>query len=162
MGNSHSIRGGERFPVLIFRKETYTMIDDVRAKKVLEALANGVHPVTGEVFPANSPYNHPEVIRALFFAVRSIHPVTPKKSPEERRRENIQKGRPANSGLPWDDESRKYVASGYNSGVSVEVMASKLLRSTGSIIAELQRQELITRDEAMRLQPVRRPNPQSA
>ncbi len=134
------------------------MMDAVRAKKVLEALANGVHPMTGEVFPVNSPYNHPEVIRALFFAVRNIPISKPKKAPEDRRRENIQNGRPANSGLPWDDESRQYVASAYRSGVTVGVMASKLLRSTGSIVAELQRQELITREEAMRLQPIRKPN----
>lgn len=137
------------------------MMDDIRAKKVLEALANGVHPVTGEVFPANSPYNHPEVIRALFYAAGNMHTAKPKKSPEDKRRENIQNGRPANSGLPWDDESRKYVASAYRSGCMIDTIASKLLRSNGSIIAELQRQDLITAEDAMRLQPIRRPNPRS-
>ncbi len=35
------------------------------AKDVVEALANGVDPVTGEVFAEDSPCNDPRIIRAL-------------------------------------------------------------------------------------------------
>ncbi|WP_181902170.1 hypothetical protein [Thalassotalea euphylliae] len=33
--------------------------------ETLSTLANGVDPATGEVFPQESPYNQPNVIRAL-------------------------------------------------------------------------------------------------
>src|SRR5512141_1432770 len=35
------------------------------ARAIVNALAQGVHPVTGEVMPEDSPYNAPPVIRAL-------------------------------------------------------------------------------------------------
>lgn len=64
------------------------------AIKVLQALANGVDPHTGEVFPPDSPYQNPQVIRALFLALRAL----------EGRRENKQSKRnlPENAGKPWD------------------------------------------------------------
>jgi hypothetical protein len=40
--------------------------------RILNALANGVHPATGERFAADSPYQHPEVVRALFEAMRAV------------------------------------------------------------------------------------------
>ncbi|WP_298768357.1 hypothetical protein [uncultured Shewanella sp.] len=46
--------------------------------KIIEALANGIDPLTGEVLPNESPYNHPDTIRALFAVINHIkHP--PKK-----------------------------------------------------------------------------------
>ena len=40
-----------------------------QALTILNALANGVHPATGEVFAADSAYQHPDTVRALFEAV---------------------------------------------------------------------------------------------
>jgi hypothetical protein len=46
---------------------------DVRsAKQIVQLLARGINPVTGEVFPDDSPYNHPTIIRALFIAAENI------------------------------------------------------------------------------------------
>ena len=39
-----------------------------QALRILNALANGVHPATGEVFAADSAYQHPDTVRALFEA----------------------------------------------------------------------------------------------
>ncbi len=45
--------------------------------KVIEALANGIDPLTGEALPEESPYNSPEIIRALFATLDFIkHPPT--------------------------------------------------------------------------------------
>lgn len=41
-------------------------MDIIHAKEIIRLLANGVNPITGEVLPAESVYNSPEVIRALF------------------------------------------------------------------------------------------------
>ena len=110
----------------------------------------------GNCFLQTAPYNHPDIIRALFFAVNNIPGIKKKKTPEEKRQENIQNGRPANSGLPWDDGCRDFVKTAFKSGTPIENIASKLLRSHGSIIAELRRQELITPEEALSLQPSRK------
>ena len=42
-----------------------------QALRILNALANGVHPATGEKFAADSPYQHPDTVRALFEAMRA-------------------------------------------------------------------------------------------
>ena len=41
-----------------------------QAPRIPNAFANGVHPATGEAFAADSPYQHPDTVRALFEAVR--------------------------------------------------------------------------------------------
>lgn len=40
--------------------------------QIIHALADGINPQTGEVFPDNSPYQHPETIRALFTALSTL------------------------------------------------------------------------------------------
>ena len=40
--------------------------------RILNALANGVHPATGEKFAADGPYQHPDSVRALFEAMRAV------------------------------------------------------------------------------------------
>ena len=43
-------------------------MDISEARAIIKTLAKGVDPFTGEVFAEDSPYNHPQVIRALFAA----------------------------------------------------------------------------------------------
>ena len=67
--------------------------------KIIEGLANGIDPVTGELLPSNAPYNSPEVIRALFFVLEQVknprkRPPKIKKSLEQKRTENIANGLP--------------------------------------------------------------------
>ena len=42
------------------------------AVKIVQTLADGVDPHTGSVFPLNSPYQHPQTIRALFLAAKAL------------------------------------------------------------------------------------------
>ncbi len=44
----------------------------LEAKKIIDALANGIDPETGEVLPAQSTFNDPQVIRALFVALKAL------------------------------------------------------------------------------------------
>jgi hypothetical protein len=41
-------------------------------RRIIEALANGIDPETGEVLPAQNAVNNPQVIRALFVASREL------------------------------------------------------------------------------------------
>lgn len=114
------------------------------SRNIVKTLAQGVHPTTGEVFPPESPYNDPEVIRALFSILESAKQIRrPRKSLDERRRENVELGRPMNSGLPWTDENRALVNSEYRKGMTIEKLADILGRSSGSIVAEVIRQDLV-------------------
>jgi hypothetical protein len=115
-----------------------------QSRRIVNTLAQGVHPTTGEVFPPESPYNDPEVIRALFFVLESVKVTRgPKKSIEERRRDNLELGRPRNAGLPWTEEDRALVKSRFQAGTSIENLAAELERSSAAIVAEVIRQDLV-------------------
>ncbi|MFC1478362.1 hypothetical protein ACFL57_02775 [Candidatus Margulisiibacteriota bacterium] len=122
-------------------------------KRIIEALANGIDPMTGEIYPKDSPYNHPEVIRTLFFIQNNLKKLNIRKrmTIAERQGENIENGCPRNYGLPWDEALKKEVAVSFKGGSNVNQMAGKLERTRGSIISELRKQGLITAEEAMKL-----------
>ena len=121
-------------------------MDFEKASELLRKLANGVNPQTAEPLPQESPYNTPEIVRALFVACE--HLPKRKKSSEQKQQENLQKGLPRNSGLPWLDEARTAVANLYRAGASIEKIASSQDRSRLAIVAELKRQNVITAEEA--------------
>ncbi len=115
------------------------------SRNIVKALAQGVHPTTGEVFPPESPYNDPKVIRALFSILDvAASSKKPMKSVEEKRRENLDFGRPRNAGLPWTDDDRAKTASQFKAGKTIEELADTLERSRGAIHAELIRQGLVS------------------
>jgi len=115
-----------------------------QSRQIVNTLAQGVHPTTGEVFPPESPYNDPEVIRALYSILESVKGLRqPRKSLEERRRENTELGRPLNAGLPWTDEDRAVVRSGFKEGMTIEKLSADLGRSSAAIVAEIIRQDLV-------------------
>ena len=117
------------------------------SRNIVQTLAQGIHPTTGEVFPPESPYNDPSVIRALFSILESVkYSKRPRKSPEERRQENLELGKPGNSGLPWTEQDRALVASSFQEGMTVKKLATMLGRSTASIVAEAIRQDLVPAD----------------
>jgi hypothetical protein len=47
-------------------------MDHDRMLAILANLANGIDPASGTAFPADSPYQHPETVRALFLAMRRL------------------------------------------------------------------------------------------
>lgn len=113
------------------------------AKNLVAALANGANPVTGEILPAESPYNDPKIIRALFVVLNSLNGIAARKSPEEKMKENLSAGRPKNAGLPWTDDSRIELAEKYQEGTKVQELASHFERTNGAILSELARQGLV-------------------
>lgn len=116
--------------------------------KVLEALANGVDPVTGEVLDNQSPYNQPEVIRSLFTILNELKSPTkkiklPKKTIEEKQADNIDNGLPKNAGLPWTSTEKEELVEKYKSEVSIEELSEIHGRTKGAITSELKKQGLI-------------------
>lgn len=119
-----------------------------KAKEIVRLLADGIDPTTGEVFPKESPYNDPVVIRALFTVIESLKEMPkPKKTIEQKQQDNLDSGRPRNAGLPWTEELKAEIASKYQSGISVIELSRYFERTRGAIESELTRQGLIESDE---------------
>jgi hypothetical protein len=103
------------------------------ALKILNALANGVHPATGEVFAADSPYQHPDTVRALFDAVRAMEGGTGRAAPHERKTSDI----PANTFVRWTPEEEERLAAAFDSGKTSAELARLHNRSRAAIEARL-------------------------
>ena len=117
---------------------------------ILEALANGVDPVTGEVLPDTSPYNQPDVIRALFHATKLIPKFkASKKTVEDKQHENLEKGLPENHGLPWAESDIHKAVSDYQTEVKIDEIARKLSRKPSAIIGLLKKHNVITEELAI-------------
>ena len=102
-------------------------MEQQQALKVLNALANGVHPVTGEVFAADSPYQHPDVVRALFEAVRSLGSNNSK--PQDQK--------PLSTFVRWTPEEEERWVAEFDAGKSSAELARLHDRSRAAIEARL-------------------------
>ncbi len=96
---------------------------------ILAALANGVHPTTGEVFPPASPYQQAEVVRALFVATRTLESV----GREGARARPL----PGNVGKPWTAEEDQRLLAGFDAGRARDDIARSHERTVGGIEARL-------------------------
>jgi hypothetical protein len=105
--------------------------------RILNALANGVHPATGEKFAADGPYQHPDTVRALFAAMRAVEggdALMPAPAPE-RKPALPQSG----SGSRWSPEEEQRLASAFDAGRTVDELARAHGRSRAGIEARLVR-----------------------
>ena len=116
--------------------------------KIVEALAQGINPTSGELLPKESPYNDPEVIRAIFGVIHALkisrrNVRGSKKSLQEKQAENLEKGLPANAGIIWTGEEREQLKNQFESGSTFAELANEHGRTVGAIRAELKKQGLI-------------------
>ena len=125
----------------------------VKAVQMIESVANGIHPETGEAFPTDSPYNSPAIIRALFACTHHLKNGSTriKKSEEEKQAENKIKGLPLNAGLPWTKEARAELADLFKTGEAAIKLAHKFKRTKYAILMELKSQGLITEEDVLNL-----------
>ncbi len=61
-------------------------MEKFEASQILQGLADGIDPDTGEVFPDDSPYQRPKTIRALFVAIRAIESLLVQEQQEQQKR----------------------------------------------------------------------------
>ena len=123
-------------------------MDTEKAIEVLENLANGISPLDGEVFPYDSLYNHPLVIRAMFICLGAIRIPRRRKSLRHRQENNLAKGLPRNSGMPWSEELLMELVEQYSAAVQPPELAAKYERSQASIVAQLIRRGAMSAEEA--------------
>lgn len=96
-----------------------------KALAILKSLAEGIDPRGGEHFPPGSPYQHPDVVRALYTAVECLQTKVPVRA------------RPANAGKPWSREDDALLLAGFSAGHDIEALAAKHGRSRAGIEARL-------------------------
>ena len=104
-------------------------MDVSKARHILCSLAEGVDPQTGEVFPADSPYQHPDTVRALFAAIQALG-----KQEQRQRREQYL---PANAGKPWDKSEDDQLCADFDQGMTVKQLSQRHGRTRGAIQSRL-------------------------
>ena len=109
-------------------------MDIMRAKELLELLADGVNPMTGEILPEEDCCNHAEIVRALHTAVTQLEKLSAK----------VSRPQPENAGKPWTKEEDEQLVKEYQNGILSSEIAKLHNRSKGAIAARLVRIGLIT------------------
>jgi hypothetical protein len=109
--------------------ERMEKMDCAQALAVVRSLANGVDPESGEVFPPESSYQRPQVVRALYEAATALE----RHDRYERRRQQM----PPKTGEPWsEDEDRKLLAA-FDAGRALQELAVAHERTMGAVRARL-------------------------
>jgi hypothetical protein len=106
-------------------------MENSQAIRIVQALANGINPITGEAFPDASPYNDPAVIRALFQCLRALDRLS--------QQDRVKRGFPENAGKPWATDQDHLLVAAFDRGTSVSQMAREHGRTEGAIAARLVR-----------------------
>ncbi|MCH9036385.1 MAG: hypothetical protein IH860_03565 [Chloroflexi bacterium] len=106
-------------------------MDTSEAIKIIEALASGIDPITGELFQENSSYNNPKVIRALFLSSKALNSLK-----DRERRERVL---PENAGKPWTPDEEQMLLEAFDLDINVKGLAKRHSRTPGAITARLVR-----------------------
>lgn len=101
------------------------------SRKIIRLLADGVDPVTGEILPDSSPYNQPQIIRALFAVLEEL---------DSSRKAKIKRSLPVKHGKPWTEEEKNQLVVMYKQGATLKSITEHFQRSSGAIRAELIKQ----------------------
>ena len=97
--------------------------------EIVKALSQGVDPHTGEIYPADSPYQHPNTIRALFQAINALEKM--------HERSKRQKSLPENAGKAWSTEEDNLLIEQFDKGMPVKELSRDHKRTEGAIKSRL-------------------------
>lgn len=97
------------------------------ARTIVNTLSQGIHPVTGEAMPEDSPYNAPPVIRALFAVSQALEG-----GDARPRRQST-----ANSGKPWSADEDARLNAAFAGGEDLKPLAEALGRTPFALESRL-------------------------
>ena len=106
-------------------------MNETQALEMLRPLTDGVDPFTGEELAADSLYQRPQVIRALFVAVRALE----KESVRIRKRGRQQ----ANAGQPWTSEEDERLITSFDAGKSFSELSRMHQRTVYAMTSRLKK-----------------------
>ena len=110
-----------------------------RVLRILESLAQGIDPYTGDVLSETSPFNQVETVRALYKAINALKwQMEQKSDPTDL---------PKNAGKPWPKQKLGELYEGFRQGKSIDELAEKYQRTRGAIEAQLLRLVLLDHQE---------------
>jgi len=125
---------------------------------MLQALANGCDPTTGELFPPDSLYNKPEIIRAIANAVFTLQekkatnlPLALSKKMKAKQASNIANGNPGNHGLRWQPQDKEHVINSYKEGEDLRQVAAMIERKPTALLSVLYDAKLINTDKQTKM-----------
>ena len=98
---------------------------------ILEALADGVDPLTGEELPGESVFRDAKVLAALAAGMAAL-------GKEHERRERHGK-MPGKAGKPWDPQEDARLAEAFDEGTPIKTLAERHGRTPGAIKSRLAR-----------------------
>ena len=104
-------------------------MDQAQALEMVRSLANGVDPESGEIFPPESAYQRPQVVRALYEAASALERI----ERFARRRAQM----PAKTGEPWSEEEDRKLLAAFDAGRALQELASAHERTMGAVRARL-------------------------
>jgi hypothetical protein len=92
------------------------------ARQIIDTLAQGIHPVTGEAMPEDSPYNAPPVIRALHAVSRALEGAGADAGRSRR-------AMPPNAGKAWSAQEDAALETAFDAGIPMKQVAQELGRT---------------------------------
>lgn len=93
--------------------------------RVLQALAHGTDPQSGQVFPEDSPYNHPDTIRTLFSILERL-----------KGSGSLEPGERSTS-RKWSSEQDDELTERYMAGAALPELMRTMQRSRGALVSRL-------------------------
>ena len=116
-----------------------SVMQEQRARKILQALVEGVDPTTGAELEAGTVLQRAEVLRALLAGVMALEQV----SARAQRRAQL----PDNVGRTWSADEERALVTEFQAGDALADIATKHGRTLRAIEARLERLGLLTAEQ---------------
>ena len=128
-------------------------MDTARALEIIQSLAAGIDPLTGENFKSSNSLQNPDVVRALFIAAAALQGLPKEATPSKIKDAAL----PAAAGKPWTEEEDQQLAASFDGGATEKDLALKHQRTRGAIRARLVRLGKLDPSAYERRQPAHPP-----
>lgn len=116
-----------------------------QALRIVQLLADGRCPSTGQQFPPESPYQQPDTIQALHLAVRGLERLEQRERRESRW--------PERTGRGWDAAEDRQLCQEFNARKSIEESSQIHQRTKGGVRSRLQKLGKLPPQSSERDQP---------
>ena len=104
-------------------------MDQAQALAVVRSLANGVDPESGEIFAPESPYQRPQIVRALYEAAAALE----RSERYDRRKSQM----PPKTGELWSEDEDRRLLAAFDAGRALQELAAAHERTMGAVRARL-------------------------
>lgn len=111
-------------------------MNTTQAATIIEALADGIDPSTGEILMETSPFNNVDVVRALNLALKALSKLSDFDVDPEAIAER--------NGKPWTPAEEEALRKAFTEGQGSAAIMAAHRRSSGGISSRLVKLGLIT------------------